>query len=86
MLKVDQSPVEKKFVQNPYPFYRKILKEGGVCFWKNYNQKAFFSFATINKIFKDKRFGRELPHGIKQTNEKELGNFYRIERMGRFLG
>ena len=80
MLKVDQSPVEKKFVQNPYPFYRKILKEGGVCFWKNYNQKAFFSFATINKIFKDKRFGRELPPGIKQTNEKELGNFYRIER------
>ena len=80
MLKVDQSPVEKKFVQNPYPFYRKILKEGGVCFWENYNQKAFFSFATINKIFKDKRFGRELPPGIKQTNEKELGNFYRIER------
>ncbi len=80
MLKVDQSPLEKKFVQNPYPFYRKILKEGGVCFWKNYNQKAFFSFATINKIFKDKRFGRELPPGIKQTNENELGNFYRIER------
>ena len=30
MLKVDQSPVEKKFVQNPYAFYRKILKKGGV--------------------------------------------------------
>jgi len=29
MLKVDQSPSEKKFVQNPYVFYRKILKEGG---------------------------------------------------------
>ena len=80
MLKVDQSPVEKKFVQNPYAFYRKILKEGGVCFWKNYNQKAFFKFETINKIFKDKRFGRELPPGIKQTNEKELSNFYRIEK------
>ena len=80
MLKVDQSPAEKKFVQNPYVFYREILKEGGVCFWKNYNQKAFFKFETINKIFKDKRFGRELPLGIEQTYDKELNNFYRIEK------
>ena len=80
MLKVDQSPSEKKFVQNPYVFYREILKEGGVCFWKNYNQKAFFKFETINKIFKDKRFGRELPLGIEQTYDKELSNFYRIEK------
>ena len=80
MLEVDQSPVETKFVQNPYVFYREILREGGVCFWKNYNQKAFFKFETINKIFKDKRFGRELPPGIEQTNEKELSNFYRIEK------
>ena len=61
MIVVDQSPIEKNFVQNPYTFYRQILKRGGVCFWKNYNQKAFFEFDTINKIFKDKRFGRELP-------------------------
>ena len=80
MLKVDQSPAEKKFVQNPYVFYREILKEGGVCFWKNYNQKAFFKFETINKIFKDKRFGRELPQGIEQTYDKELNNFYKIEK------
>ena len=80
MLTVDQPPVEENFVQNPYVFYREILKEGGVCFWKNYNQKAFFKFETINKIFKDKRFGRELPPGIEQTNEKELSNFYRIEK------
>ena len=80
MLKVDQSPAEKKFVQNPYVFYREILKEGGVCFWKNYNQKAFFKFETINKIFKDRRFGRELPLGIEQTYDKELNNFYKIEK------
>ncbi len=80
MLTVDQSPTEKKFVQNPYVFYREILKEGGFCFWKNYNQKAFFKFETINKIFKDKRFGRELPPEIELANEKELCNFYRIER------
>ena len=72
MIMVDQSPAEKNFVQNPYAFYRFILKRGGVCFWKNYNQKAFFNFGTINKIFKDKRFGRELPSGFKQPNEKNL--------------
>ncbi len=77
---IDQSPVEKNFVQNPYVFYRQILKRGGVCFWKNYNQKAFFNFSVINKIFKDKRFGRELPQGLEQPIEKNLSDFYRIER------
>ena len=80
MLVVDQPPVEKSFVQNPYIFYRKILKRGGVGFWKNYNQKAFFKFETINKIFKDRRFGRELPQGIDQPNKKNLSDFYRIEK------
>ena len=80
MIMVDQPPAEKNFVQNPYTFYRHILKRGGVCFWKNYNQKAFFNFDTINKIFKDKRFGRELPPGFKQPNENNLSDFYRIER------
>ena len=80
MIMVDQPPAEKNFVQNPYAFYRLILKRGGVCFWKNYNQKAFFNFGTINKIFKDKRFGRELPLGFKQPNEKNLSDFYRIEK------
>ena len=80
MIMVDQPPAETNFVQNPYAFYRDILKRGGVCFWKNYNQKAFFNFNTINQIFKDKRFGRELPPGFKQPNEKNLNDFYRIER------
>ncbi len=80
MIMVDQPPTEKNFVQNPYAFYRRILKRGGVCFWENYNQKAFFTFDTINKIFKDKRFGRELPPDFKQPYEKNLSDFYRIER------
>ena len=80
MIMVDQPPAETNFVQNPYAFYRRILKGGGVCFWKNYNQKAFFTYDTINKIFKDKRFGRELPPDLKQPNENNLSDFYRIER------
>ena len=80
MIMVDQPPAETNFVQNPYAFYRHILKRGGVCFWKNYNQKAFFNFNSINQIFKDKRFGRELPPDFKQPNEKNLSDFYRIER------
>ncbi|MDC3081321.1 cytochrome P450 [Paracoccaceae bacterium] len=79
MIVVDQSPIEENFVQNPYIFYRQILNRGGVCFWKNYDQKAFFDFYTINKIFKDKRFGRELPKGLEQTNKNNLSDFYRIE-------
>ena len=76
---VYQSPVEKNFVQNPYTFYRQILKRGGVCFWKNYNQKAFFEFDTINKIFKDKRFGRELPAGLEQPDKKTLEIFIELK-------
>ena len=79
MIVVNQSPVEKNFVQNPYNFYRQILKRGGVCFWKNYNQKAFFEFDTINKIFKDKRFGREIPTWLEHPDKNNLRDFYRIE-------
>ena len=80
MIVVDQPPVEKSFVQNPYLFYRRMQKAGGVCFWKNYDQKAFFNFDTINKVFKDKRFGRELPQSLEQPIEKNLRDFYRVEK------
>ena len=80
MIVVDQPPVEKSFVQNPYIFYRQIQKAGGVCFWKNYDQKAFFNFDTISKVFKDKRFGRELPQSLEQPIEKNLRDFYRVEK------
>ncbi len=80
MIIIDQSPVENDFVQNPYIFYRKILKKGGICYWQNYKQKAFFNFESINKIFKDKRFGREVPSNLLQPDETNLAHFYRIER------
>ena len=86
MIVVDQPLVEKSFVQNPYIFYRQIQKAGGVCFWKNYDQKAFFNFDTINKVFKDKRFGRELPQGLEKPDEKttifpKKSTQYRVKKL-----
>ena len=80
MKKIKQSPTDPKFVQNPYKFYQRILEFNEVCFWEDYKFKAFFDFETINKIFRDKRFGREVPGRLLKPNPKHLDDFFRIEK------
>ncbi len=80
MKKINQSPTDPKFVQNPYKFYQRILEFNEVCYWEDYKFKAFFDFQTINKIFRDKRFGREIPDRLYKPNPKHLDDFYRIEK------
>ncbi len=80
MKKIKQSPTDPKFVQNPYKFYQRILESNEACFWEDYKFKAFFDFETINKIFRDKRFGREVPSTLFKTTPKHLNDFYRIEK------
>ena len=80
MKKIKQSPTDPKFVQNPYEFYQKILEINEVCFWEDYNFKAFFEFDTINNIFRDKRLGREIPSRLFSPNPNHLDDFYRIEK------
>jgi len=80
MIKISQSPTESKFVQNPYSFYKKVLDQNDACIWEDYGFKAFFSYDTINKIFRDKRFGREIPKKLYNPNPKHLDDFYRIEK------
>tara|TARA_X000001036_G_scaffold238547_1_gene222489 strand:- start:132 stop:1322 length:1191 start_codon:yes stop_codon:yes gene_type:complete len=80
MKKINQSPTDPKFVQNPYQFYQRILEFNEVCFWEDYKFKAFFDFQTINKIFRDKRFGREIPDRLYKLNPKHLDDFFRVEK------
>ncbi len=80
MNRIKQSPTDPKFVQNPYKFYQEALEFNEVCFWEDYNFKAFFDFDTINTIFRDRKFGRELPKKLYTSKPKILDDFYRIER------
>ncbi len=80
MKRIKQSPTDPKFVQNPYEFYQRALEIEEVCFWEDYDFKAFFDFDTINSIFRDKKFGRELPKRLYHPHPKHLDDFYRIEK------
>ncbi|MEM7547409.1 MAG: cytochrome P450 [Pseudomonadota bacterium] len=59
--RVSQSPTDPAFVQNPYPFYARVLAEGGVVWWEDYNMPAFAKFSHISALLRDRRFGRANP-------------------------
>lgn len=56
--RLNQSPREDAFVQNPYPFYRQMHDAGGTVWWEDYRMPVFGRFADINAILRDRRFGR----------------------------
>ena len=75
-----QSPVEHKFVQDPYSFYTKIKKSGDYFFWTDFERLCVRSHRAVSAIYKDKRFGREIPHSLKSSPPSHLEDFYQIEK------
>ncbi|MEM8624396.1 MAG: cytochrome P450 [Pseudomonadota bacterium] len=68
-VRVQQSPSEHSFVQDPYAAYRGF-REHAVFFWDDYGMRVFPRFADVNAIFRDRRFGREILH---VATREELG-------------
>ena len=56
-------PHEPGFVQDPYGFYAFAHAEAPVFFWQDYGMWCLAGFDDVNRIFRDKRFGRERPGG-----------------------
>ena len=75
-----QSPVEHKFVQDPYRFYTEIKKSGDYFFWTDFDRLCVRSHRAVSAIYKDKRFGREIPHSLKSSPPSHLEDFYQIEK------
>jgi cytochrome P450 len=59
------SPRDPAFVQNPYAIYAAMHEVAPVLFWEDYGFWCVASFETVNRIFRDRRFGRERPGGYR---------------------
>ena len=79
MKRLDQSPTDPAFVQNPYPTYALARSEEAIWWWDTYGMACAFSYETVRFALKDKRLGRECPPELKKVSPAHLAPFYAIE-------
>ena len=79
MKTLHQSPTDPAFVQNPYPFYETARAAGPFFFWQDYGLTCTGNFAAVNAIFRDRRFGREVPAELAQPVPGHLEPFHAVE-------
>lgn len=65
-----QPPQDDQFVQNPYPAYARLHAESPTFFWADYGHWCFTGWDDVNRLFRDKRFGRQILH---VATREELG-------------
>lgn len=53
------SPVDPAFYLDPYPAYAALHARSPAFFWEDYGLWCFGRFDDVNRLFRDKRFGRE---------------------------
>jgi len=75
-----QSPTEKDFVQNPYPFYQEAQASGDLFFWKDYGRVCAVSHNAVNTILRDRRWGREVPSELKNIFSEHIKPFIEVDR------
>jgi unspecific monooxygenase len=79
MQTVHQSPTDPGFVQNPYPFYEAARKTGPFFHWADYGLTCTGNWAAVSAIFRDRRFGREVPAELAPVIPDHLRPFYAVE-------
>ncbi len=79
MQTLSQSPTDPAFVQNPYPFYETARAAGRFFLWQDYGLVCTTSSAAVNAIFRDRRFGREVPLEKRRPILPHLEPFYAVE-------
>ena len=63
-------PRDPGFFADPYPAYAAIHDNGGAVYWQDYGHWCFAGYDTVNKLLRDKRFGRQILH---VASRDELG-------------
>ncbi|MFC2968293.1 cytochrome P450 [Acidimangrovimonas pyrenivorans] len=76
---ISQSPTEPKFVQNPYAFYERARELGRIVRWQEYGLPCALSYAAVNAILRDRRFGREPLPENRPLPPEHLAPFYAID-------
>ncbi|WP_442583502.1 cytochrome P450 [Mesorhizobium sp. ASY16-5R] len=78
------APHAPAFVQDPYQAYRWMHADARCVFWENYRFWCFAGYDEVNRLFRDRRFGRERPGGyraaVAATGERcHLADFDAVE-------
>lgn len=79
MITLSQSPTDPAFVQDPYPFYETARAAGPFFHWAEYDMVCTGNAAAVNAIFRDRRFGREVPPERAPSIPPHLAPFYAVE-------
>ena len=79
MKTLHQSPTDPAFVQNPYPFYETARATGPFFQWADYDLTCTGNWAAVSAIFRDRRFGREVPAEKAPVIPDHLRPFYAVE-------
>ena len=79
MLTLSQSPTDPAFVQNPYPFYERARAADPFFLWADYGRLSTGNHAAVSAIFRDRRFGREVPAEKRAPVPDHLRPFYAVE-------
>src|SRR5262245_26185460 len=74
--RVRLDPHRAEFVQNPYEAYSWLHGQAGAFFWEEYGFWCFGGFDDVNRLLRDRRFGRQKPEGApdSQGNSGERGH------------
>jgi unspecific monooxygenase len=64
------NPRDPAFFQNPYAFYEKLHRSARRFKWEDYGHWCFAGFDDVNRLLRDKRFGRQILH---VATREELG-------------
>ncbi|PZQ99959.1 MAG: cytochrome P450 [Cereibacter sphaeroides] len=79
MQTLSQSPTDPAFVQNPYAFYDRARAGGHFFHWQEYGLTCATSHEAVSAIFRDRRFGREVPPEYRKPIPPHLAPFYAVE-------
>lgn len=79
MQSLSQSPTDAEFVQDPYPFYERARALGPFFRWEDYDLTCTGNAAAVNAIFRDRRFGREVPPELAKPVPGHVRAFYAVE-------
>lgn len=57
-------PRDQRFYQNPYEAYAWLHGQGAAFFWEEFGYWCFGGHDDVNRLLRDRRFGRQNPAGI----------------------
>ncbi len=78
-------PLDPSFFQDPYPAYAHLHAAGSSFFWENYGFWCFIGYDAVNRLLRDRRFGREKRHSDADSqgragDRSHLTDFDHIEK------